>query len=108
MSGIESTPNPSSFKFDLDETMQHGTGRGGVTYTASSASLAPDPVQKVLRLEGVESVYAMGDWLCLNKVPSAKWDAIVSYCVAYTGGVTTANSKTYRQRQQYIQFPGDF
>lgn len=76
VSGIESTPNPSSFKFDLDEKM-HGSSKG-VTYTVKTGQGAPEPIQRVLELEGVESVYALGDWLCLNKAPSAKWDKIVS------------------------------
>lgn len=76
VSGIESTPNPLSFKFDLDEKM-HGSAKG-ITYTPKTAVSAPEPVQRVLELAGVESVYALGDWLCLNKAPSAKWDAIVS------------------------------
>lgn len=76
VSGIESTPNPSSFKFDLDEKM-HGAAKG-VTYTSTTKAQAPDPVQLVLEIDGVDSVYALGDWLCLNKIPSAKWDAIVS------------------------------
>ena len=76
VAGIESTPNPLSFKCDLDEKM-HGSAKG-ITYTSTTALSAPEPVQRVLELGGVESVYALGDWLCLNKVPSAKWDAIVS------------------------------
>lgn len=81
VSGIESTPNPSSFKFDLDEKMQ-GSAKG-VTYTYATKAQAPDPVQRVLELDGVDSVYALGDWLCLNKIPSAKWDAIVSAAIKY-------------------------
>lgn len=60
----------------------------GITYTASAAAadsvLTPEPVKKVLELPGVESVYALGDWLCLNKLPSAKWDTIVSDRVSST------------------------
>lgn len=83
VSGIESTPNPSSFKFDLDqnivESSEKGNGVRGITYTAGAAMGAPASIKRVLDLAGVESVYALGDWLCLNKAPSAKWDAIVSW-----------------------------
>lgn len=87
--GIESTPNPSSFKFDLDQSLSHHGGSGaagatkGFTYNSSGGTAggdqqqAPAPILRVLELQGVESVYALGDWLCVNKKPSAKWDAIV-------------------------------
>lgn len=77
VTGIESTPNPCSFKFTLDE-IGDGSPRG-ITYTAGNAALAPEYVIPVLEIPGVESVYALGDWLCLNKVPSAKWESIVSF-----------------------------
>lgn len=81
VSGIESTPNPSSFKFDLDQCIKPGTAGSpvkGVTYTSSTAAGVPEQIRRVLELEDVESVYALADWLCINKKPSAKWDAIVS------------------------------
>lgn len=82
--GIESTPNPSSFKFDLDQSLAHRSGTAGATkgftYSSTGAAAdqqAPEAIRGVLELQGVESVYALGDWLCVNKKPSAKWDAIV-------------------------------
>lgn len=89
VSGIESTPNPSSFKFDLDQTL-YGPGSGatatrGITYSRAAVQQqqtgvpeAPEAILRLLEIQGVESVYALADWLCLNKKPSAKWDAIVS------------------------------
>lgn len=81
VSGIESTPNPSSFKFALDQCIKpesEGSPVKGVTYTSSTAAGVPEQIRRVLELEDVESVYALADWLCVNKKPSAKWDAIVS------------------------------
>lgn len=77
VSGIESTPNPCSFKFDLDEGIASSTSRG-ITYSKRNSAEASPEIHGLLELEGVESVYALADWLCLNKKPSAKWDAIVS------------------------------
>lgn len=85
VSGIESTPNPSSFKFDLDQTL-YGPGSGatatrGITYSRAAAQQqggVPEAILRLLEIQGVDSVYALADWLCLNKKPSAKWDAIVS------------------------------
>ncbi len=78
VSGIESTPNPSSFKFDLDSSLSTENTTRGITYYAGSAADAPEIIRRVLEHPDVESVYALSDWLCVNKKPSAKWDAIVS------------------------------
>eukprot|EP00752_Nemacystus_decipiens_P003391 g3138.t1 len=82
VTGIESTPNPSSFKFTLDECLSNQTGS---TFSAGTEG-APELLRPVLDLTGVESVYALSDWLCINKKPSAKWDAIVPAAVEALGG----------------------
>lgn len=76
VTGIESTPNPSSFKFTLDQCLGN---QAGSTWSTSTEG-APELLRPVLDLTDVESVYALSDWLCVNKKPSAKWDAIVSCC----------------------------
>ena len=81
VSGIESTPNPSSFKFDLDTSLSSDKSLRGITYHAGSAAGAPEIIRRVLEHPDVESVYALSDWLCVNKKPSAKWDAIVSVLI---------------------------
>ncbi|CAN0282011.1 unnamed protein product [Pylaiella littoralis] len=89
VSGIESTPNPSSFKFDLEKSIAPETSGSvvrGITYTSSTAAAAPEQIRRVLELEGVESVYSLADWLCVNKKPPAKWDAIVPAAVEALGG----------------------
>lgn len=75
VTGIESTPNPSSFKFTLDQCLSN---QAGSTWSTSTTEGAPEILRPVLELTDVESVYALSDWLCVNKKPSAKWDAIVS------------------------------
>lgn len=74
VTGIESTPNPSSFKFTLDQCLGN---QAGSTWSSATEG-APELLRPVLELADVESVYALSDWLCVNKKPSAKWDAIVS------------------------------
>lgn len=75
VTGIESTPNPSSFKFTLDQCLSN---QAGSTWSTTTTEGAPELLRPVLELTDVESVYALSDWLCINKKPSAKWDAIVS------------------------------
>ncbi|CAM9947375.1 unnamed protein product [Ectocarpus sp. 4 AP-2014] len=98
VSGIESTPNPSSFKFDLDQTL-YGPGSGatatrGITYSRAVVQQqqagVPEAILRLLEIQGVDSVYALADWLCLNKKPSAKWDAIVPAAVEALGGAASS------------------
>ncbi|CAN0536702.1 unnamed protein product, partial [Ectocarpus sp. 12 AP-2014] len=98
VSGIESTPNPSSFKFDLDQTL-YGPGSGatatrGITYSRAVVQQqqagVPQAILRLLEIQGVDSVYALADWLCLNKKPSAKWDAIVPAAVEALGGAASS------------------
>ena len=77
VTGVESTPNPCSFKFDLDHSSLAHKGSKGITYTSRNSADAPGEIKDLIELEGVDSVYALGDWLCLNKKPSAKWNTIV-------------------------------
>jgi hypothetical protein len=84
---IESTPNPSSFKVNLDTTLISGAGR---TYVNEDDGDCPEAIRDILRIDGIESVYAMPEWVCLNKLSSStyKWDSILPKCVAALGGAT--------------------
>ena len=84
---IESTPNPSSFKLNLDKPIISGAGK---TYVNEDDRDCPEAIRVILRIDGIESVYAMPDWVCLNKVSSGtyKWESILPNCVAALGGAT--------------------
>jgi hypothetical protein len=80
VSGIESTPNPSSFIVRISEPLSgmeslEGTLRGK-TFTTPTTS-TPTEVAVILRIEGIESVYAMATALTINKRASAKWEHIL-------------------------------
>ncbi|CAM9967235.1 unnamed protein product [Discosporangium mesarthrocarpum] len=83
--GIESTPNPLSFKFSLDNPVE---GSSGATYDKRNILQAPKPIREILGLPGVASVYALSDWVCVNKIPTARWDDIVAAAVDALGGAT--------------------
>lgn len=84
---IESTPNPSSFKLNLDRPLIAGAGK---TYVNEDDGDCPEAIRAILRIDGIESVYAMPDWVCLNKISSGmyKWDSILPKCVDALGGAT--------------------
>ena len=66
------TPNPNALRFALDVTLPD-------TLTASSAADAGgNPfLTAVLDIEGVASVFGTADFVTVNRVPGADWDAIV-------------------------------
>jgi hypothetical protein len=88
---IESTPNPLSFKLDLDQVILSGPGQ---TFYSPSQEGCPESVKAILLLKGIENVYAMPDWVCVNKLPSNSypWDEVLPLCVSTLGGVL-ANSE---------------
>jgi hypothetical protein len=81
ISGIESTPNPSSFLIKLSRplaglTSLAGSLRGN-TYYATAASAAPDEICSILQIDGIDSVYTMATILTINKKGSAKWESVL-------------------------------
>lgn len=87
---IESTPNPSAFKLNLDYQILPGAGQ---TFTKSHEKECPHSVSKILANHGIESVYAMSDWVCVNKFPSDShsWDELLPLCVEALGGAVESS-----------------
>ena len=97
VSGIESTPNPSSFLVRLSEPLadmefMEGTLKGK-TFTApsttGSATSMSTELTDILRISGVKSVYAMATppALTINKHVTGKWEEILPLVMtAIVGG----------------------
>jgi hypothetical protein len=68
---ISSTPNPNAVKFTV------GVPVGGpTTYVPSKPT--DDPMGRaLLELPGVASVFLTADFVTINKLPDAAWDAII-------------------------------
>ena len=83
---IDSTPNPLSFKLSLDQLILSGPAQ---TFLSKFQEGCPESVQNILALEGMDSVYVMPDWVCVNKLPASKysWDELLPLCVTALGGV---------------------
>lgn len=82
VTGLESTPNPSSFLIRLSEPLEGleslvGTLRGKTFASRSSENGTPKDVASILRVDGIESICAMDKVLTINKKPSTKWEAIL-------------------------------
>jgi len=69
---IDTTPNPNSLKLNVDETWANTA-----TYTRSNTTSAPQVVQKLLQIDGIESVFASATFLTLNRHPKADWELLL-------------------------------
>jgi Scaffold protein Nfu/NifU N terminal/HEAT repeats len=87
---IESTPNPSSFKISLDEPILSGSGQ---TFLEADQIGCPEAINTILRINGIESVYAMPDWICVTKLSknSYNWGNILPECVTALGGASATS-----------------
>jgi len=96
ISGIESTPNPSSFLIRIstpaDKGLQDMAGSlRGKTFTSNSfiAYNTDDheftEIASILKVDGVTSIFAMATALTINKKPSAKWEVVLPLVVKALG-----------------------
>ncbi|UFJ38931.1 conserved virulence factor C family protein [Brevibacillus humidisoli] len=72
---IEPTPSPNSMKVNLDERLPAGQ-RG--TYTPENKESAPEPIQKILGINGVKSVFHASDFLAVERIATADWPSILN------------------------------
>lgn len=80
VTGIESTPNPSSFIIKLSAPLagleDMAGSLQGRTYSTVTL-LTPTEIAEILRIDGIEEVYCMATALTINKKASAKWDILL-------------------------------
>ncbi len=67
----QGTPNPNAIKFTLNRVV---TTQGKTYRDAASAEEAW--VREVLALAGVKQVFAMQNFISVNKAPEARWDLL--------------------------------
>ena len=71
---IQPTPNPNAAKFVLDKEIAPQP-----TSFFSRDSAAGHPIaSRLFAIPGVVSILLLGDFVTVNKSPSAKWDKITS------------------------------
>jgi hypothetical protein len=90
VTGIESTPNPSSFIVKLSAPLvglEDMAGRlQGRSYSTSTVTLlTPPEIAEILRIDGIEQVYCMATALTINKKASAKWDILLPLVICALG-----------------------
>jgi hypothetical protein len=80
---IETTPNPNSMKLNLEESLAPGVA---ITYTRESGTNCPEPIEKLLAIPGVTSVFQMADFLAIQRNPRVGWEGILSQARAILAG----------------------
>lgn len=69
---VEATPNPNAKKFLLEKSISEQPR----SYLTADAA-ASDPLAMALfALGGVETVLILGDFVTVNKLPSAEWKTL--------------------------------
>ena len=71
---VQGTPNPNAAKFTLNRTV----AAQGTTYR-DAASAEAAWARQLLGIPGVVQVFAINNFVSVNKAPDAAWDAIVPH-----------------------------
>lgn len=69
---VQPTPNPNAMKFVLDRVIAERP----VSFLHAEGSQDHPLVSQLFAVSGVASVLLLGDFVTVNKTPSAKWRAI--------------------------------
>ncbi|MEN8446641.1 MAG: virulence factor, partial [Cyanobacteria bacterium J06555_13] len=93
---IETTPSPNCMKLNLDAPI----GMKSLSLTADkNPTTAPEIFQKVLAIEGVQSLYATGDFITLTRKGSMEWQPILATAGNLIGIAPTADTSLAGQLQ---------
>jgi hypothetical protein len=87
---IETTPSPNCIKLNLDEQISPKA----LTLPCSGADIphSPEVAQQLLVIDGVKSVFLMGDFITLTKENSADWQPIIALAAHLIGLAEDAES----------------
>lgn len=72
---IEQTPNPNSMRVVLDTELPSGTSHN---YKKSDVETASEPAASVLKIQGINGVYHVMNFMAVEKDPTVEWDEIIS------------------------------
>jgi hypothetical protein len=71
---IEPTPSPNNMKLVVSEMLPMSESH---SYTHEKAHEAPPILQKVLKVEGVKSLYRVADFISLERLSKVEWEDIL-------------------------------
>lgn len=91
---VETTPNPNSMKLNVDQQLG-----APITYTRDQADGCPAFVRRLLDIAGVQSVFACGNFVTVNKDPRLNWSAILDKATAVFNSDSEAAEPTKAKAQ---------
>lgn len=65
------TPNPNSLKFTVSATVVES---GSKSYASAEAAAESPLAKSLFELDGVASVFMLGNFITVNKSPEAAWE----------------------------------
>ncbi|MCZ8514094.1 conserved virulence factor C family protein [Paenibacillus filicis] len=72
---IEPTPSPNTMKINLTDSLPAGVRQ---TFHRDQAGSAPEPLNRLLEIEGVKSLYRAADFIALDRTPKGDWQQILA------------------------------
>ena len=70
----ESTPNPNAMKFNCSVKVVE---RGSLSVRNAEAAKEQPLAKAIFAIDGVESIFAVNDFVTVNKKPDASWQQLV-------------------------------
>ena len=71
---IEQTPNPNSMRVVLDTELPSGTS---YNYKKSDAETAVEPAASVLKINGVNGIYHVMNFMAVERSGDVEWEEIL-------------------------------
>ena len=71
---IEQTPNPNSMRIVFDTELPAGTSHN---YKKSDAETASEPAASILKINGVEGIYHVMNFMAVERNGEVDWDIII-------------------------------
>jgi hypothetical protein len=72
---IEATPNPNSMRVVFDTELPSGTSHN---YRKSDAEKASEPAASLLKVDGINGIYHVMNFMAIEKDPGVEWEEILA------------------------------
>lgn len=70
----QATPNPNAIKFNVSVPV---TGGGSESYSSKDAAAESPLARRIFELNGVDTVFLLGNFVTVNKTANASWNDLV-------------------------------
>lgn len=74
ITAIERTPNPNSMRVVFDTELP---GLKSFNYKKSDAETAQEPAASILKLDGIEGIYHVMNFMAVEKNGDVEWDVLI-------------------------------